>query len=162
MAKPGTPRAMLERIRSINLEDVAGDVLEQNLEKLAEINKDQLMQGKNNKGEILRPLHTENPFFKSPESAIRYAKWKQNLFPQTPFNVPNLIITGYYHGTISFSRRAAQITAQSNASFADKIDSTFDQTPLGLNQDSKNIVWEEFLRSGMIQLLAPKIGCDAS
>ncbi len=158
--KPGTPAAMLSRMRAINLSQIAGDILEDNLDKLKALNQQQMMQGRNNKGELFSPTHTNNPFFKSPESALAYARWKQRLFPETPFNIANFRITGYYHDSISFSRRADVISAESNASFADKIQTEFKDSTLGLNQDSKQEAWSEIIRSPMLHQLANKIGCE--
>ena len=160
MATPGTPAAMLQRIRQIRLEEEVGDILEQNLEELKQMNIAQMMQGRNNKGELFSPRHSENPFFKTPEKGLAYARWKQRLYPETPFDIANFTIVGYYHGSISFSRNADQLVADASASFAKNIDQEFNNSTLGLNPDSKEKAWEEIIRSPLLHTLADKIGCD--
>ncbi len=160
MAKPGTPAAMLERIRSIRLEQEVGDILQGRTEELLILQKKQMMQGRNNKGELFAPLHSDNPFFKTPEAGLRYAGWKQKKFPETPFNVPNFIITGYYHGSLSFSVSSGSVVADASASFAKNIDQEFNNSVLGLNDDSKQTVWTEVVREPLVHVLADKIGCD--
>jgi hypothetical protein len=159
---PGTCKTMLEKIRAIKLEDVAGSVIDGNLEKLKALNIGQMMKGKNNKGEFFSPTHSDNPFFKSPEAGLAYARFKQRLFPDSPFNIANFRITGYYHETVSFSRRGNVVAAESNASFADKIQSEFKDTTLGLNPESHETAWNDVIKSHMLRILADKIGCDVS
>lgn len=160
--KTGTPAAMLARMKAISMAEIAGNIMEDNLDKLKALNLKQMMQGRNNKGELFTPTHTNNPFFKSPESAMAYARWKQRIWPETPFNVANFKITGYYHESISFSRRADMISAESSASFADKIQSEFKDTTLGLNPDSKQEAWNDIIRSPMLHEMAGKIGCEVT
>lgn len=150
---------MLRNIKAVNLRDEAGVIVDRNLAEIKELNIQQLMAGKNNKGEFLSPKHSESPFFKKPGAGLRYAAWKQKLFPETPFDVPNLIIIGTYHDSISFSRSSNTVTAQASASFAASIDRTFNNTPLGLNPESLNKAYTNIIRSPLIHTLAGKIGC---
>jgi len=149
---------MLRKVRAVNIVDITGDIMEQHTDELAEYNRKQLMQGKNNKDELLSPKHSENPFFKSRESALRYAGWKHRMNPLAPFDVPDLRINGFYHDSISFSRRADTLTADSNAPFAGKIESTFKNTALGLNQESKETVYAEIIRSPLVHEAANRLG----
>lgn len=61
--------------------------------------REQLLHGKGSDGQDLKPGYLEDPYFKTPESAMRYAQWKQKISPDVGrnFNAPNLFITGYYH-----------------------------------------------------------------
>lgn len=160
--KPGTPAAMLQRIRGINLKEEAGFIIDQNLDKLKALNIGQMMQGKSNKGVLFSPTHSDNPFFKSPEKGLAYARFKQRLFPDSPFNIANFRITGYYQDGISFSRRGETVSAESNATFADKIQTEFNDSTLGLNENSKDRVWNDIIKSPMLHSLADKIGCDVT
>ena len=158
--EPGTCKSMLERIRAIRLQEIAGDIIDQNLDVLRQYNLDQLMQGKNNIGEMLSPKHSENPWFKKPGAAGRYAAWKHRLNPLAPFDVPDLRITGVYHESISFTRRGDIVAAEASASFAPSIEATFNGTPLGLDEESMEKTWQEVIKSPMLHILADKIGCD--
>ena len=151
---------MLRKLEAIDLQEEVGLILDQNLDKLRELNLAQLMQGKNNKGELLSPKHSDNPYFKTPEAGLRYAAWKQRLFPETPFNIANLKITGVYHESISFSRHGDVVSSDASASFAGSIEQTFNGTPLGLDEDSKQTVRNTIIRIPLVRTLSNKIGCD--
>ena len=155
-----TPAEMLRRIRAINLVNEVGDIVGQNLDQITALQKKQLMQGKDNKGQLFSPKHSENPFFKTPQAALNYAAWKQKITPETPFDVPNFYINGYYHSSISFAREGQIISAEATASFADKIDQEFNNSVLGLNPDSKSEAWNEIIRGPLVKELAGKIGCS--
>lgn len=68
-------------------------------EVILSMQREQLMEGKASDGEDLRPYYTEDPYFKSKESAQRYAGWKQRITPNPKRNrnAPNLYINGRFH-----------------------------------------------------------------
>ena len=151
---------MLQRVQKINLEEIAGPIFDKNTEKIKQYNIAQLMQGKNNKGELLSPRHSDNPFFKSRESALRYAGWKKKLYPETPFDIPNLKITGLTHDELSFKRKGSIVMADSAVPWAPNIAKTYSDTAFGLDKNSLNLVFVEVLRAPMGRELARRIGCD--
>lgn len=69
---------------------------------LLELQRDQMYAGLNAKGQYITPYYSQDPWFKSKESAARYAAWKARLnqrrpapyLPPRPEDVPNLIING--------------------------------------------------------------------
>lgn len=152
---------MLKRVREVNLTEIAGRIVEENAEKLADINKAQLMKGKNNRGEMLSPKHSENPWFKTKEAALRYASWKHRLYPETPFDVPNLIITGVYHRSISVSRSGDNVDFKASAVFAGNIENTFKGTALGLNDDSMVAVRNDIIQPPLVKEVARELGVTA-
>lgn len=152
---------MLERIQAIRLESIAGDIIDQNLDKLRDLNLDQLMHGQNNIGEMLAPRHSESTWFKKPGAAARYATWKHNLNPLAPYDIPDLRITGVYHESISFTRRGEIVAAEASASFAPSIKATFNE-PLGLTNENMSVTWEEVIKSPMLRVLAEEIGCEVT
>lgn len=93
---------------SLDSGDVQRDVLERHREDIIELQQIQLLEGKGSDGEDLRPYYSEDlqpqGWFKSKESAGRYAAWKGTL--SYPFSVqrnpdaPNLYITGVFHGDL--------------------------------------------------------------
>lgn len=151
---------MLRRVQSIDLVNIAGDIVSQHTDELADLNRKQLMAGKNNKGELLGPKHSENPFFKTPESAMRYAAWKKRITPETPFDIPNLFINGQFHGTISFRREAELLIADSSSPIAGDIESTYNNTALGLDTDSIETVKQDIIRSPLIHIIAETLGVN--
>ena len=149
---------MLKRVRAVNLTEIAGRIVEENAEKLAELNKRQLMKGLNNKGELLSPKHSENPWFKTKEAALRYAGWKHRKFPETPFDVPNLIITGVYHNSIFVSRAGDNVNIKASATFAGNIEQTFKGTALGLNDNTMEEVRSDIIRPPLAREVAKELG----
>ena len=78
-------------------------MLKRQREQLIAHQRDQMYVELDAGGDYVRSYYTDNPYFHSRESALRYAKWKQCLrqrqWPpyikkQRPLEVPNLIITG--------------------------------------------------------------------
>ena len=158
----GTCAEMLRRIQATNLQDIAGDIIQGKEDAIIQINKDQLMQGLNNKGVLLSPKHSENPWFKKPGAGLRYAEWKKRLFPETPFDVPNLIVIGVYHRSMTAIRNGNVVTFGATADFAPNIDLTFNNTALGLNEDGLNRAWLEIVKPPLLRIVATKIGCSVS
>lgn len=91
-----------------NFESNLGTIVINNQDVLLELNRSQILQGRNNQGELLTPNYQNDPYFKTPESAQRYAEFKERLisyhnslimyplFTQKPSGTPNLIITGSF------------------------------------------------------------------
>lgn len=69
---------------------------------LLELQRDQMYAGLDARGRYISPRYSQDPWFKSRESAARYAAWKASLhqrrpasyLPPRPEDVPNLIING--------------------------------------------------------------------
>lgn len=82
--------------------------------ELVDLNRDQLLLGRNTDGELLSPTYLADPYFKSKEQAQDYFNWKQSMeqyhrmrltfplnYPDKPSTTPNLIINGHWvHDTM--------------------------------------------------------------
>lgn len=68
-------------------------------EMMCGMQRRQLMSGERSDGERMRPSYFEDPFFKSKESARRYANYKAKVFGTADrhYSSPNLYINGYFH-----------------------------------------------------------------
>jgi hypothetical protein len=67
--------------------------------EIVAMSNQQLLEGKDERGNDLRPLYTEDPYFKSQKQARAYIEYKKRISPpanRNP-NAPNLYINGYYH-----------------------------------------------------------------
>lgn len=157
----GTGYAMLKRMKRVRISDLAGQILSEKADKIADLNRKQLLQGKNNAGEPLSPKYSEDPWFKSRESALRYAAWKKKLFPETPFDTPNFIITGYYHSRIKVSRFGNTARFDSDASMAASIAAKTNNSTLGLNKESRVEATNNVLRNPLIKAICDKTGMAA-
>lgn len=151
----GTIADMNRKIQSLHLTALAEKVIAAHTDEMEELQKRQLMQGKDNTGALLTPRHSQNPFFKTPQAAQAYARWKQRITPETPFDVPNLFITGeVYHKGISFKVATERVIADSSAPFAGKVEQTYKNKQLGLNNDSKVELWEDTIRNPIVKAVA--------
>lgn len=93
-----TIEEMLNRARAINLTHEGATVLEDTKQQYLDINRDQTQSGRTNTGALISPSYIEDPFFRSPEAAARYSRWKDRItpHPDRPSGVPNLFINGAY------------------------------------------------------------------
>lgn len=73
----------------------------------------QLWDGKNSKGQDITPSYLEDTFFKTMAAAVKYAKWKAGLTPNSNRNyyAPNLYINGYFWSTMQINKDTLRIDA---------------------------------------------------
>lgn len=140
----------MRRLDLFNLVTVAGDNVQRNEDKIKDLNINQLMAGLNSEGQPLGPKYSEDPYFKTPQAAAKYAAWKHRLFPETPYNRPNLIIIGTYHDSITVRRNANAINFRATASFASSIAAKYGNKELGLSPDSKLQAWR-IIKPGVVR-----------
>lgn len=118
---------MMRAWQKINLTEIAKEVITQNASEVGDLNRDQLYRGLDANGNYLSPKYSEDPFFKSRESALRYAQWKKQItpHPDRPLDVPNLFITGRFHYSRSVEIQGNKVTFPSDDPNAGKIKSKF-------------------------------------
>jgi hypothetical protein len=90
------------KIKSVDVWQIAFDILDRHKEELIEVQKSQLWAGRDLKGELLKPTILEDPFFKG---NTRWAKWwamhkeeqtqhgDEPEFGIRPYGIANLIFT---------------------------------------------------------------------
>jgi hypothetical protein len=155
---------MADFARGLALVDVtiiAGDILARNTDKVKDANINQLMQGLDRFGRPLSPKFSEDPYFKKPGAWQRYAAWKQRLFPETPYDTPNLIIRGDYHDSIKVIRTGDNITFDASIHFAGDVSAKYQDKQLGLNQDSKVTIWNEVIQPAMVKQICNLTGAKS-
>jgi hypothetical protein len=108
---------------------------------IVELNRSQLWEGKTNEGKDITPKYSENPFFKSKESAEKYANWKQKITPgkTRKKDVPNLFIDGTFYDSIYAKLYGDEININSNIALGTKIIAVHKKV-LGLNKESLRVV----------------------
>lgn len=144
------------RLAAFDIRKETGTIIEDNSGVVLDIQKRQLLSGKDSKGELLQSILTD-PYFITPQAAVKYANWKHKLFPETPYGIANYIITGYYHGSIFISVVGNVVTTDASASFAKSI-AQKNPTALGLNNQSKQTLWSDVIKSPLLRKLQDKIG----
>lgn len=155
-----TVKDMFNRFKSFDPTEAAGECMTENKEKVTELIRQQLLEGKDSKGDYLKPTYSTDPYFKKPGAGERYAEWKAKLFPSAnrPKDVPNLIITGEFHRSIDFSVNGELINYTSNVYFGAGVMNKFGDKILGLTPDSKKTAWVEFVRAPFVGRLKEVTG----
>lgn len=126
---------------------------------ILELQRYQLLQGKASNGEDMRPYYTEDlkpaGYFKSAESAKRYAAWKETLnYPRVAkrnTDAPNLYINGKFHSELSVQFGAEAASVVGGTSYAQKIVSKYGQNKFGLTKQNWNKIMRE--RGGYDELM---------
>src|SRR6185437_364222 len=98
-------------------------IVEDNTDAIADLQREQMLEGRGVDGEYIRPFYSENPFFKKPGAAQRYAEWKQKITPNAkrPLDVPNLFINGKFHDSLSAKVDGEVFEIETSAEFGDKV-----------------------------------------
>ena len=137
---------------------IAEDSIDRTKDKLADLNREQMMEGKNRFGEYLRPTYFEDPFFKSYQAAKNYADWKDRITPSSlrPYGVPNLFIIGVFHGSLSPVVSGGKIIFTSDFYAEGEIKDKYNGL-YGLNNEKKAIYINESLRPAFNGLVRAKL-----
>ncbi len=157
----GTAAAFLKRLQSVDITELTGQIIAENPNAIADINRKQMLQGKDNKGQPLPPI-IGDPWFKKPGADYRYAAFKQKLFPETPFGISNFIVIGVYHNSLSVLRTGPIVRFDASASFAGAIAQKTNNSTLGLNADSQSLAWKTVIKIPLVHRIAPMLGCKIS
>ena len=111
-------------------------------EKIMDLQREQLLEGKDNDGNDLRPFYSEDlqpeGWFKSKDSALRYAMWKQTgiSYPvqvQRNPDAPNLYITGKFHSEIGVKQTSTTIGVYPLTPYASNIVAKYGMDRFGLS-----------------------------
>ena len=149
----------IERLRAFNWEKETVAIVVNNKTTLEDIQRDQMLSGKDKNGEWLRPFYSENPYFKKPGAAYRYAKWKSHISPnkQKPFDVPDLFIVGFYHKSVEINISGDKFKFRGTAPFAFNVENVH-KTALGLNLDSRTIFIKTIFLPAIKEIFLTKTG----
>lgn len=130
---------------------IVRDVIVNHNADILELQKLQLLQGLSASGENMRPYYSEDlqpqGYFKSAESARRYADWKQTLsYPRQAnryADAPNLYINGKFHNdlVVQFTPAYAKVTG--GTTYGKKIIAKYGEDKFGLTMDN----WTEIMRN---------------
>lgn len=135
------------------------EIVEDHADDIADLQREQMLEGKGVDGQYIRPFYSENPFFKTPGAAERYALWKQKITPNSnrPVDVPNLIVVGVFHKSLSAKVSGGLFEIQTDASFGDKV---FDvhKNAQGLDEESRLEFAENFTLPEIKTRLLAKTG----
>ena len=122
--------------------------------ELLELNKDQMLLGRNAEGEEFEPTYLNDPYFKSPAAAQAYAAMKYGLefvhksrltfplnYPDKPKDVPNLIVTGNFQDGMFLKTTADSFIIDSRYDESRDIERKYNNKVFGLTPLAKEFWW---------------------
>lgn len=120
---------MKKRFEALNTDKVINEVVQDSTGELADLNRDQMYDGKTKDGNNITPSYLDDPYFKSRESAKRYSDWKDKITPSSKRSpgTPNLFINGRYHNSIRVVASSDKVTFQTQDPAARSIEAKFDK-----------------------------------
>jgi hypothetical protein len=144
---------LTERVKSVRdgMSALIGGVLEQHEQDIIEYQRIQLLEGHNSDGNDMHPFYSEdlkpNGYFKSKESAGRYAAWKEGIdYPYTVsrnHDAPNLYITGRFHDELGVKFNADSVEIVPKTSYAGGIMAKYGRNAFGLSMTKWNELFAE-------------------
>lgn len=121
---------------------------------------DQLFEGKASSGEDIRPYYSEDlqsagGYFRTPDSAKRYADWKQNIGRSTSRNpdAPNLYINGKFHNEIDVADLGDSIAILPKTPYAEHIMQKYGLDTFGLTESNWNIIFANGASENLINYI---------
>ena len=127
------------------------EVLEPHGQEIVEQQRIQLLEGRGSDGQDLHPFYSEDlkpsGFFRSRESAKRYAEWKQTIsYPITVRrkpDAPNLYITGVFHDDLNVDFRSDELAIIPDTAYAANIMAKYGFGIFGLCAEKWAVIWDE-------------------
>lgn len=149
-----TLEGLTESMRALldgGMAQMVGEVLQRHEQDIIEYQRIQLLEGKDSDGQDIRPYYSEDlkpqGYFKSRESAGRYAAWKEGL--SYPFSVsrnsdaPNLYINGKFHSELGVSFGSDGLSIEPLTPYAAKIMAKYGRNTFGLSWEKWNTLFTE-------------------
>lgn len=151
-------------IRSI--EKTVNDVVFANSNVILDLNRTQLLSGRNSEGNLLSPGYLQDPYFRTPQAAQRYADWKdgmqsyhdsligqKGIYPPKPSGIPNLIITGLFQDGMFITTDSIGYTIDSDYKNTKDIESKYNGLVFGLAPPSRSWFYLYYLRNTLLNSL---------
>lgn len=124
-----------------NLSDIVLGLAMEATPSIVDLNRNQMYEGETNEGKDISPKYSEDPYFKTKESAARYAEWKQKITPgkKRKKDVPNLFINGAFYDSLYAKIYNQEIIVNSDTMLGRKVIGGHKKV-LGLNKESLKTV----------------------
>lgn len=144
--------------RSLPTDKVMGRVLRRHEDEIIAAQRLQLLEGKDSDGKDMRPYYSEDlqpeGWFKTKDSAMRYAMWKQTgiSYPvqaQRNPDAPNLYINGKFHSELQVGFMEERVGIIPSTPYAAVIMGKYGMDKFGLSMDK----WLGLLNASKDELL---------
>lgn len=129
-----TAAEMLRRANTIDIEQQAGEVVDEHQQEYLQLIKEQLHEGKSKEGTTINPVYKADNY-----SNRRYAikKYVENSTPG--YGNPDLYLSGNLYNALKMARSKNELVITSGVDYFQFIDKRYGDTPFGLDDDSKEI-----------------------
>ena len=144
--------------RSMTTDKVMGRVLRKHEYAIIAAQRLQLLEGKDSDGNDMRPYYSEDlqpeGWFKSKESAMRYALWKKTgiSYPvqaQRNADAPNLYINGKFHSELQVGYMGERVGIIPSTPYAAVIMGKYGMDKFGLTMGK----WVEIMKASKDELI---------
>lgn len=143
------------------IKSIISDEVKKTSDVILDLNRDQLLYGRDAEGKELTPGYLSDPYFKTFEQAksyfyMKFGMWKEHdalmsytkiqLFPKKDSNTPNLLVNGnlfYNHFFISINNNSYTIGSSGNA--APDIEKKYGNV-YGLAPASRDFYYKNWIR----------------
>lgn len=130
--------------------------------ELLNLNRDQMLLGRNSDGEPFTPTYTSDPYFKTAAQANSYAAMKFGLelvhrsrltfplnYPDKGKDTPNLIVLGNFQDGMLIKSNAESFTIDSGYDESRDIEHKYNNKVFGLTPLAKEFWWDHRLRNAI-------------
>lgn len=150
---------ILRRLEELNIVNEVEEVARTKERELADANRFQLSEGKDNTGRYL-PRYVDDPYFKSPAQAKAYEDWKAKVSPnrEKPRDVMDFYINGFFYDSINVKIGKGTINFFTDAPFGVDVERKTNFKVLGFNPETRRETWEFFIKPALLKRIAAKTG----
>lgn len=152
-------KKLIGSLQSLDFGNELVTIVENNVATLADLQREQMLEGRSVDGDYIRPFYSEDPYFKTAEAAKHYAEWKQRIspHPDRPLDVPNLFINGYFHKSLFAKVSGSEFTITTNVELGEKV---FDEheNAQGLNEEKRQEFAQTITLPAITKVLEEKTG----
>lgn len=148
---------MIDRLNTVP--EVVELVVRDQQDTLVSLNKDQMLLGRNTDGKVLTPDYLSDPYFKTREEALFYARMKYRLesqhnarishplnYPNKGRNTPNLIVTGPFQDAMRIRLTSDAFFIDSGYNESKEIERKYQHKVFGLSPESREYFYEKYIK----------------
>lgn len=152
-------RDLINKIQVFDFGQELEKIVEDHADDITDLQREQMLEGRGVDGDYIRPFYSENPWFKKPGAAQRYAQWKQKITPnpQRPLDVPNLTVTGVFHDSLSAKVTSGFFEVDSGVAFGQDVFAVH-KNAQGLDEEKRLLFAETYTLPEIKEALLEKMG----